>query len=236
MRDLLYLSENKMRALVPQLSGRLRRRLGLEAGFNAGVASVKATLPSDAQPSSAALLDAVVNMIERARGFRSRTDGDLQPGDWIRFEEAFHYGDAPGRVRDEDTAAGLVYFAAKDGPPFVLLGSGVHVLDRWQSEEARGPGRPFYMDAIRAYARRLAELPDEAATGEFEPLPRPRRAVPLRHAMEYLCDSVGRWESPWVSQLVQLGGHARVLAVEPMSDGTRSVLATPLYVEYTQRR
>ncbi len=37
MRDLLYLSENKMRILVPQLPVRWRRRLGLEAGFNLGL-------------------------------------------------------------------------------------------------------------------------------------------------------------------------------------------------------
>lgn len=39
MRDLLYLSENEMRAPIPQLPGRLRRRLGFEAGLNAGVAT-----------------------------------------------------------------------------------------------------------------------------------------------------------------------------------------------------
>lgn len=68
MRELLYLSENKMRALVPQLPGRLRRKLGFEAGLNAGVASVTATLPSEPQPSSIAALDAVIKMIEKNRG------------------------------------------------------------------------------------------------------------------------------------------------------------------------
>ena len=84
MRDLLYLSENKMRALIPQLPGRHRRRLGFEAGLNAGVATAKATLPSEPQPSSIALLDAVVEMIEQEKGSRWRTDSDLRAGDWIR--------------------------------------------------------------------------------------------------------------------------------------------------------
>ncbi len=105
MRDLLYLSENKMRALIPQLPGQLRRRLGFEAGLNAGVVSAKATLQSESQPSSVALLDAVVEMIERGKGSRWRTDSDLRAGDWIQFEEEFRYGDAP---------PGLVYFAAAD--------------------------------------------------------------------------------------------------------------------------
>jgi hypothetical protein len=72
MRDLLYLSENKLRALVPQLPGQLRRRLGFEAGLNVGVASARASLPGEPQPSSIALLDAVVEMIEQEKGSRWR--------------------------------------------------------------------------------------------------------------------------------------------------------------------
>jgi hypothetical protein len=77
MRDLLYV-ENKTRALVPQLPGQLRRRLGFEAGLNVGVVSAKATLPGESsQTSSIAALDAVVEMIEREKGSRWRTDRDL---------------------------------------------------------------------------------------------------------------------------------------------------------------
>jgi hypothetical protein len=47
MRDLLYLSESKMQALVPQLPGRTIRRLGLEAGVSAGLISLKVTLPGE---------------------------------------------------------------------------------------------------------------------------------------------------------------------------------------------
>ena len=61
---------------MPQLPGQLRRRLGLEAGLNAGIASAKASLPGESQPSSIALLDSVVEMIEREKGSRWRTDSD----------------------------------------------------------------------------------------------------------------------------------------------------------------
>jgi hypothetical protein len=94
MHDLLYLSERKMEALVPQLPGRLRRRLGLEAGLNVGIASVKAQLPGDNQRASVALLDAVVKMIDRERGVQWRTEPTLTVGDWIQFEEEFRFGDA----------------------------------------------------------------------------------------------------------------------------------------------
>lgn len=245
MRDLLYLSENKMRALVPQLPGQLRRRLGFEAGFSAGVVSARATLPGDSQPSPVALLDAVVEMIEREKGSRWRTDSDLRAGDWIQFEEEFRYGDAAtaGYLRHHDQAAGralagLVYFAATDTEaPLVLCGSSVHVLDRWQSEGApwQRVGH-FYMDAIIAYARQLAELPDEAAGTEFAP-PEEGLGHSLRYALSWLCRET-RDDRPrgWVTGPVRLGGHARVLAVEPplAAGGPPCVLATPLYVEYAQ--
>jgi hypothetical protein len=176
-RDLLYLSENKMRALLPQLPGHLRRRLGVENGVNVGVATAKATLPGEPQPSSIALLDATVKMIEKTKSVRQRTDAELRAGDWIRFEEEFRYGDAatsPYLRQDPDSShalAGLVYFATTHAEtPFVLVGSSVHVLDRWQSGES--PQQRvgwFYLDAITAYARQLAELPDEAAINKFVP-------------------------------------------------------------------
>ncbi len=249
MRDLLYLSENKMRALVPQLPGQLRRRLGFEAGLNAGVASAKVTLPSESQPSSIALLDSVVEMIEREKGSRWRTDSGLRAGDWIQFEEDFRYGDAATAdyhrdlLRRHDQAAdhalsGLVYFAATDaGAPFVLCGSSVHVLDRWQSGDSpeKQVGH-FYMDALIAYARQLGELPDEAATTEFAP---PEKGLdgPLRAALSFLCgDARDDRRNGWVTGPVRLNGHARVLAAVPplAKDGPPCVLATPLYVEYAQ--
>ncbi len=226
MRDLLYLSENKMRALIPQLPGQLRRRLGFEAGLNAGVVSAKATLQSESQPSSVALLDAVVEMIEREKGSRWRTDSDLRAGDWIQFEEEFRYGDA--------ATSGLVYFAATDTEaPFVLCGSAVHVLDRWQSGENssdRQEGLWFYMDAFFAYARKLAGMPDEAATAEFVPPTPPGGG--LLQALWILCDEAQRKDSNWAIEPVRLSGHARALAVIPTCEGPPAVLATPLYVEY----
>lgn len=235
MRDLLYLSEHKMRALVPQLPGQIRRRLGFEAGLNVGVASAKASLPGEPQPSTVALLDAVVEMIEREKGSRWRTDGDVRAGDWIQFEEEFLYGDA---ATAGQALSGLVYFAAPDSEaPFVLCGSPVHVLDRWQSGD--GPDQRvghFYMDALIACARELAELPDEAATTEFTP---PETGSALRYALGILCGVETRTgsRSTWaITRPVRLSGHARVLAVEPYdADRPPAVLATPLYVQYAER-
>jgi hypothetical protein len=44
MRDLLYLSENKMRVLSPQVPRQIWKKAGFEAGVNVGLASFKTTL------------------------------------------------------------------------------------------------------------------------------------------------------------------------------------------------
>jgi hypothetical protein len=116
----------------------------------------------------------------------------------------------------------------------VLCGSSVHVLDRWQSgdPQERRVGY-FYLDAILAYARRLAELPDEAATTELTPPPQVHRD--LGHGLRWLCQVETRHErNGWVTGPVRLSGHARVLAVvpSPKEDEAPAVLGTPLYVEY----
>jgi hypothetical protein len=251
MRDLLYLSENKMRALIPQLPGQARRRLGFEAGFNAGVVAAKASLPGESQPSPVALLDAVVDMIEREKGSRWRTDSELSAGDWIQFEEEFRYGSAEtdSYLGAHDEAArralaGLVYFAATDAEvPFVLCGSSVHVLERWQPADS-GENRVgrFYLAAVLAYARRLAELPDEAAITDDAVLAAQPDSVRSQNALVYglrqLCEDVRDDErNGWATGPVRLSGHARVLAVVPrrVPGGPPAVLATPLYVEYARR-
>jgi hypothetical protein len=94
------------------------------------------------------------------------------------------------------------------------------------------------MDALIAYARQLAELPDEAATTGFAP-PEECFRSPLRYALGWLCAVETRDDRPnsWVTEPVWLSGHARVLAVEHprVEHGPPCVLATPLYVEYAQR-
>lgn len=251
MHDLLYLSENKMRALVPQLPGQLRRRLGFEAGLNVGVASAKASLPGESsQPSSVALLDAVVEMIEQAKGGRERTDSDLRAGDWIHLKEEFRYGDAataayvPRGQTVGHALSGLVYFAATAGAPLVLLGSSVHVLDRWQpGNSTYGGVGASYLDAVIAYARQLAQLPDEAAITEFTPPPQRELYPDLSRGLYHLCKLEARVDrrSRWVTGPVRLTGHARVLAVVGGNSASRRinmapwVLATPLYMEYAPR-
>jgi hypothetical protein len=238
MRDLLYLSENKMRVLSPQVPRQLWKKAGFEAGVNVGLASLKTTLPGDAPQPSVAMLDPVIEMIEQERKVKWFTDEVLQVGDWVQFEDEFFYGDAApaGMESGEVVVSGLVYFAARrypGGTPFVLVGSSVNVLDRWQPPDSHiKTVGVYYMDAVRAYAARLDELPDEAPESEFTP---PRSmGHRLVRALTYLTPTARsvRPHSGWAAGPVRLRGHARVLAAPEDDIWGRAVLATPLYVEY----
>jgi Family of unknown function (DUF7019) len=239
MRDLLYVSETKMRALVPQLPGQVRKRLGLEAGLNAGLVSVRATLHPDEQSSLIAALDQVIEMIEVERLPRWRTDPRLRAGDWIQFAEGFRFGPAP-MAHGVLPAHDLVYFVASDSEvPFVLCGSRVHLLDRHQAPEtgAADTWTGFYTTALLDYAQRLAALPDEAAVADPPRLAgiRNARGVPVADDDEVTRDlgrairQLYRRDMRWAGHAA-LSGQARVLAVGGF------VLATPLYVEYSADR
>ena len=231
MRDLLYLSETKMRALVPQLPGRIRKRLGLEAGINAGLISVRATLPPDQQPSLIAALDQVIEMLEGERLPRWRTDPRLRAGDWIQFAEGFRFGEAP-MARGRRPAHDLVYFVASGGPaPFVLCGSRAHLLDKRQVPDAeREAWAGLYTTAVLDYARRLAELPDEGAVADPPQLagnvdvhgtPRADHDEVTRD----LGNAIRELSHPsmqWTGQAV-LSGHARVLAASRFRAGHPAV-------------
>jgi hypothetical protein len=151
-RDLLYLSEPKMQALMHRLPDRTLRHLTVESGFDAGA------------------LAAVIDLIEKQWGIRRRTDSGLRAGDWISFAEDFRYAPAypgPRSPGDENDAAvpGLAYVSAQDRPPFVMVASARCFLDRRPPGDD-GPATSagyFYMEALRLYASRVFSLQDEAA-------------------------------------------------------------------------
>jgi hypothetical protein len=239
MHDLLYLSETKMQALVPQLPKNILRRLGFEGKLNLGVASLGASMAAATASNSIEQLDAVVEMIERERGSLWRTDQKVRAGDWIQFEEEFHYSSAwPGLKGSQDHVSGLVYFAAVQDPYFVMCGSGAHVLDRRQltNEEGMQGGR-FYVEGIREYGRLILERSDEAAVGVV-PTPPESSQHPLTLAVLVLAETP-RYENAvereaW-SGPVWLSGHARVLANGRLDDtGPEWLLGTPLYIEYAR--
>lgn len=237
MRDLLYVSESKMRVLTAQLPDRVRNRLGVEAGINTGIVTVKGTLAgSDGNaPSSLGALDAVIEMIEKSHGERRRTDADLRPGDWFKLDETVEYGHAHDSEEEFTGPNSLVYFAVTTLPPLILLTSAKYILEIQQgnteAEQRRGPG-PFYLHLFKDQYRALLETPGEGAAGVVT-----QRATDVMffYAVWQLCYFASRRAARNRGRPVRLAGHARVLAVGEGPDQQQCVVATPLYLEYAPR-
>jgi hypothetical protein len=203
MRDLLYLSETKMKDLIPQLPRKVLKRLGMEAGVNVGVLSLRATLAPDEHTSLTALLDSVINMIEDEKLTRWRSDLHLCAGDWVQFEETFLYGTTPPDTKHPLPSGDLVYFNATDteSKRFSLCGSAAHL---------KGAHYALPKEEIKAPVAEVATMLrlDDPTSADTAASPRDTQQ--------------GRFADG-----VTLSGHARVLAV--FDD---FILGTPLYVEY----
>jgi hypothetical protein len=202
VRDLLYLSETKMKDLAPQLPRKALKRLGMEAGLNVGVLSLRATLSPSEQTSQVALLDSVINMIENSRLTRRRSDPDLHAGDWVQFEEAFVYGRTPPTTKHPLPPGELVYFnaVAPHSKGFSLCGLPSHLKGAHYNQEDEEAG----VSIDQTEAMLGIDSPSYADT-----------AVAAKGAAGRLANGVN------------LAGHARILSV--FDD---FVLGTPLYVEY----
>ncbi|MET8746891.1 SAVMC3_10250 family protein [Streptomyces sp. NPDC004728] len=235
MRDLLYLSETKMQVLVPQLPDKSRKRLGIEAGINAGIVSVKGTLAGRESNtrSSIEALDAVVEMIEKTHGRRSRNDPDLRSGDWITINEVFQCGRPRNDGSELTGPDGLVCFAAATLPPLMLLTSAKHILEvRQGSTSAEVPSNqmhPHYLNHFLSLYRHLIRTQDGA--GELEP-----DFATTRNRATYLMLTKCREVAEDVAnggEAMRLSGLARVLSTGPTTN--MRVVATPLYLEYAPR-
>ncbi|WAU82571.1 SAVMC3_10250 family protein [Streptomyces sp. Qhu-G9] len=234
VHDLLYLSETKMQHLMPQLPGRVRKRLGLSAGLNVGVLSVSATLESAGTSPPITALNAVIRMIERQHGRRGLLDPDLREGDWIRFSTPFRYADThSGKDVDPDAVGGLVFFAS-ESRQLLLIGSASHIVDQRPPEET--PRRTLallYVNSLLRYAATLRKQPDRAATGDV-----PAVLEDLYSDAGRVMEQVGIVHNVLQIEglpLMTLAGYARVLVLDDNPPSSRSVLATPLYVEYASR-
>jgi hypothetical protein len=117
------------------------------------------------------------------------------------------------------------------------------VLDRRQPRDREGPNLStvYYQETFTRYIREVFESTDESALGDLYD-PDPYVLDTLSHGVDFmyrLAQNARGWSDP-----VRLAGHARVLAVGNdlyRSGGADpgyepSMLATPLYVEYSSSK
>jgi hypothetical protein len=99
MRELVYLSDRKLRQFLPDPVPRWRRLGHIRAEVKAplGSVSIEPTLPNDVAAQRAHLEKVIANVEQNAQWFESDA---LHPGEWIFLEEQLNYRTfrAPGEI------------------------------------------------------------------------------------------------------------------------------------------
>jgi hypothetical protein len=244
MRELVYLSDRKLRQFLPDPKPRWRRlgRLRAEVKAPLGSVSVEPASPEDAEATAAHLQRVVAHVERSAQWFTSET---LVAGEWIYFEDRLHYGVFGHGVHglynnDPDPNSALLFINARRpgiGQTRLLLhGSPEHLLVDWtRSDRLRrewvSPSDGYlFIDLVRLLPGMIEDL--NAGVGIRPPEPgedfRPTREGPpwalegqikdVVNALDKRDDTVAAW----------MAGYARVTAKLSPSP---IVVATPLYVE-----
>lgn len=218
MRELVYLSEAKLRAFRPA-PGR-RRRAGLRGEIGvAGLANVGVDLPASVPPDGPTLDEVLDHLTGTPGMLRWYEEENLRPGQWIQFEARL---DQIVLELAQPRPVQIALFAepgSADGTRLLLHGSPEHLTAAGVSVPPdRDLNRqPSTAHAVRALFAQLDESPD----GD-EPLRQFHRrglAALFRHLDARL--------DPRSAAL--LSGHARVTVA---AGDFGAVVASPLCVEF----
>jgi hypothetical protein len=229
VRELVYLSEQKLASFVPD-EPPWWRKLGRRSTFQlstpvAGI-GIAAQPPSDAHELRNAKLAAIIAEIERAA--RWYTEPDLPTGQWVQFEARMMGTVAQFRTVNGGPAHGLALFAAVQPddvaePRLVLHGSPRHLLEDSSHGEVvlDHDGRASAGPALSRFMYTVSRTPGEQRPTSF--------ALPSRHG-EALLRAITQLEQdaallPETAEW--LAGYARIT----MTAVNGFVCATPLYVQ-----
>jgi len=133
MRELVYLSERKLRQFQRQRSPRLWHRVeevGAKAPLNLGEISLGLSEPAKQHPDLARVLRYIDNSDRPPRWF---AEEGVRPGDWVQFEARLNYKIVTAR-RSPTPSSGLLFWEPPlphtNSPPRLLLhGSPEHLMD-----------------------------------------------------------------------------------------------------------
>ncbi|WP_409463224.1 SAVMC3_10250 family protein [Amycolatopsis sp. GA6-003] len=215
MCELIYVSQAKLRQLVPDLPGRFGLR-DVEAEVTTPVGGLK--LGKAAREAERGLAAAVTRLEASDRAPIWFAEPGIRPGQWVQFEAPMSYGDADGAVFFLDTEQADELYPSGGELRLLLHSSSAHLI---------GPAAPLDVGSFASRWGRFLEVLSRDREDGVELLPafHPFLARVAR-AMDRLTDHLQpHYTSAWVA------GYARVTAVIPINTSTL-LAATPLYVEH----
>lgn len=176
MRELIYLSERKLRQFVLGRPRRWRNRAQVEAEIKfPGIGGVKVgpAVP-DRDAKVIPDLEKVISALESSdRAARWFADDDLQPGQWVHFEAPLTYSLLSDGMRYR-----AVVFIDRDEPTtgyptggttrLLMHGSAEHLLGTVNPSTAREDAHLTSYTELRMFARLLYALARRSASTEAE--------------------------------------------------------------------
>ncbi len=221
MRELIYVSQAKLRQLVSDLPKRAGLR-DVEAEVSTPVGGVKVGKASrEAEPGLAA---AVARLEASDRAPKWFTEPGIRPGQWVHFEAPMSYEDLGGAVVFLDVDQAGEWYPSGGRLRLLLHGSSKHLVGSGAPElppRVRGDGGSLWPRFVHTMT------PNDEKDVEFE-IPRSEHSF-LTRVVRMLDQLNNRLQPVYTAGWV--AGYARVTAVVPTDPGTL-LAATPLYVEH----
>lgn len=225
MRELIYVSQAKLRQLMPDLPGRSGRLRDMEGevktplgGFKVGKA-VRETGPGLAR---------VVAALEASpRAPKWFADPEVRPGNWVHFEAPLSYAVTGSVTFFLDSAASSAAYPTGGRLRLLLHGSQEHLVGAPPMagfDRSYGPLGSQWNYAIEQLNAHEPVVEETAFDVDRHDAAEPRgRLMAL----------VGRVSTAMQTEFTAawMGGYARVTARYPRGQGAL-LAATPLYVEY----
>lgn len=219
MRELVYVSEAKLRQIsndLPSKKGRLRN---VEAEVSTPVGGLKVgKAAGESRPYLAAAVRALDSSPRATKWF---AQSNVRPGDWVHFEAPLSFDVVRDAVAFVDINESSSEYPSGGSIRLLLHGSAYHMIGHDIDRTHFGPLAQTYSYWPR-FLRALNDLSHNS--GE-----------PSEDWGPWISDSVDRLTRCLRPDLTSswMAGWARVTAVVPCKESV-IIGATPLYVEYTE--
>ncbi|WP_020418419.1 SAVMC3_10250 family protein [Amycolatopsis sp. ATCC 39116] len=222
MRELVYVSEAKLRQLLPDLPKRARGLRDVEAEVTTPVGGLK--VGKAAREAEPGLAGAVARLEASERAPKWFADPDVRPGQWVHFEAPMSYGVVVSAATFLDVGEPVDGYPSGGQLRLLLHGSSAHLLGAGHPEHRTGRDVTFSLWLHFTHALREANVENGRSDLDDNQLFHGW----LKRVLRWLDQEFQpRYTAAWVA------GYARVTARIPTPSGT-VLAATPLYVEHVE--